>query len=135
MESIYAGWISLYFSYDCSRAGIHYNRVDKMTSEGILKLKQHEGLRLQAYRCPAGVLTIGWGHTAGVKEGQTITIEDAEYLLSEDINDAEIGARSLFDNWFDFSPVRQDAVVKRRGFRAADCRFPCQGNVFLLRIF
>ena len=82
-----------------------------MTKEGIEQLKRHEGLRLQAYFCPASVLTIGYGHTAGVKEGQTITLEDAEYLLSEDINEAEIGARSLFDNWYSFSPVRQDAVI------------------------
>lgn len=36
-----------------------------------------EGLRLKAYKCPAGVWTIGAGRTKGVKEGMTITREEA----------------------------------------------------------
>ena len=41
---------------------------------GINLIKQHEGLRLEAYRCPAGVFTIGYGHTAGVRRGDVIEI-------------------------------------------------------------
>jgi len=37
-----------------------------------------EGCRLKAYRCPAGVSTIGWGETQGVRMGQTITQEQAD---------------------------------------------------------
>lgn len=48
-------------------------------------IKQFEGLRLTAYRCPAGVLTIGWGHTAGVHEGEKISEAQAEAYLDEDI--------------------------------------------------
>ena len=44
-----------------------------------------EGCRLQAYKCPAGVLTIGYGHTGGVREGQRITEEEALDLLVEDL--------------------------------------------------
>ena len=33
------------------------------------KIKRFEGLRLKAYVCAAGVCTIGYGHTAGVKPG------------------------------------------------------------------
>ena len=49
-------------------------------------LKRHEGCRLKAYKCPAGVLTIGFGSTfyedgRKVKEGDTITMEQAERLL------------------------------------------------------
>ena len=36
-------------------------------------VKEFEGLYLKAYKCPAGVWTIGWGHTSGVREGMTIT--------------------------------------------------------------
>lgn len=44
-----------------------------------------EGLRLTAYRCPSGILTIGYGHTKGVVEGMTITKEQAKRLLLADI--------------------------------------------------
>ena len=48
-------------------------------------IKQFEGLRLEAYRCPAGVWTIGYGHTAGVRQGMKITETEAERLLAEDL--------------------------------------------------
>ena len=51
-------------------------------------VKTFEGLRLSAYRCPAGRLTIGWGHTSGVTEGDTITAEEAEELLEHDLAEA-----------------------------------------------
>ena len=44
-----------------------------------------EGCKLTAYKCPAGVWTIGYGHTKGVYEGQTITQEDADNLLRDDL--------------------------------------------------
>jgi lysozyme len=47
-------------------------------------IEQFEGLRLTAYKCPAGVWTIGYGHTEGVKQGDKITIEEANQLLAED---------------------------------------------------
>lgn len=56
---------------------------------GIEIVKQSEGLRLTAYRCPAGKLTIGYGHTANVYEGQTITKSKADNLLNEDYRKAE----------------------------------------------
>lgn len=59
--------------------------ANRTISEAGLKIiKYYEGLRLKAYRCAAGVLTIGYGHTAGVKEGQTITEAQAEMYLLED---------------------------------------------------
>ena len=39
----------------------------------IEKIKEFEGCSLTAYKCPAGKLTIGYGHTKGVKNGQKIT--------------------------------------------------------------
>ena len=53
--------------------------------KGLNLIKKFEGCRLKAYRCPAGVLTIGYGHTKGVKSGQVITQEQAEELLHKDI--------------------------------------------------
>lgn len=49
-------------------------------------IKQSEGLRLEAYLCPAGVLTIGYGHTGSdVKEGSRVSREEAENLLTRDL--------------------------------------------------
>ncbi len=50
-------------------------------------VKQQEGLKLETYTCTGGVLTIGYGHTKNVKEGQKITIEEAEQLYLEDIKE------------------------------------------------
>lgn len=41
---------------------------------GIKLIKDFESLRLKAYRCPAGVWTIGYGHTAGVRPHDTIDV-------------------------------------------------------------
>ncbi|HEY0835761.1 MAG TPA: lysozyme, partial [Azospirillum sp.] len=51
-------------------------------------VKHFEGLYLNAYKCPAGVSTIGYGHTAGVEMGQTITAEQAEAFLQQDLTAA-----------------------------------------------
>lgn len=52
-------------------------------------IKEFEGLEFDAYLCPAGVWTIGYGHTGGVKKGDAITEEEADILLSRDVQDAE----------------------------------------------
>lgn len=49
--------------------------------EAVLFLSEKESLRLTAYRCSAGVLTIGWGDTENVTEGMTITKEQADDRL------------------------------------------------------
>lgn len=48
-------------------------------------VKKWEGLRLAAYRCPGGVLTIGYGHTKGVRQGQVITRQEADKFLKDDL--------------------------------------------------
>lgn len=55
------------------------------SQKGLDLIKSFEGLRLSAYRCPADIPTIGYGTTAGVKMGDTITKERAEELLREDV--------------------------------------------------
>jgi len=54
-------------------------------------IRKHEGLRLNAYLCPAGVWTIGWGNTfyengSKVKQGDVITRERADALLLMIVN-------------------------------------------------
>ena len=57
----------------------------KISSDGLELIKRYEGLRLKAYKCPAGIPTIGYGHTRGVTMGMTITEEIADRLLQEDV--------------------------------------------------
>jgi lysozyme len=61
----------------------------RTSRKGIELIKAHEGLRLDAYLCPAGVPTIGYGHTHGVKMGDRITEEQAEKFLIGDLIVAE----------------------------------------------
>ena len=57
----------------------------KIGQAGLALIKQCEGCRLAAYKCSAGVWTIGYGHTAGVHSGMTITQAQADAYLQQDI--------------------------------------------------
>ena len=60
------------------------------TSEkGLNLIKKYEGLRLKAYKCPAGKLTIGYGHTNNVRPDDVITEAQAVELLLRDVLDCE----------------------------------------------
>ena len=61
----------------------------KTSKKGIELIKKYEGLKLKAYKCPAWVWTIGYGHTKNVKQGDVITEVQAEILLIYDLNDFE----------------------------------------------
>jgi len=61
----------------------------KTGSKGIDLIKHFEGCELEAYKCPAGVWTIGYGHIKGVKEGMTITEVQAEEMLKSELNEYE----------------------------------------------
>lgn len=61
----------------------------KTSSKGIALIKSFEGCRLQAYRDSVGVLTIGYGHTGDVREGQVISQGFAEELLKADLTKLE----------------------------------------------
>ncbi|MBQ3843466.1 MAG: lysozyme [Bacteroidales bacterium] len=52
-------------------------------------IKTFEGYRNTAYLDPVGIWTIGYGHTRGVKEGDTVTEEEADILLQSDLKAAE----------------------------------------------
>ena len=60
------------------------------TSDKLLnQMMVFEGLRLTAYRDAAGVLTIGYGHTKGVREGDRISPFWAKELLEKDVAEVE----------------------------------------------
>ena len=56
-----------------------------INQNGLDLVKHFEGLYTDAYMCPAGVATIGYGHTGNVQLGQSITPEEAENILQEDM--------------------------------------------------
>lgn len=58
-------------------------------------IKRYEGCRLEAYRCPRGVWTIGYGHVGGIREGQTITQAEADAMLARDLDYFADGVRRL----------------------------------------
>jgi len=58
----------------------------RISDEGLEHIRRWEGVRLKAYVCPGGALTIGYGSTGPhVKDGMTITPAQAEALLREDL--------------------------------------------------
>ena len=78
------------------------------------QIKASEGLRLSAYRCTAGALTIGWGRNVDAnpvkgisRVGDSITLEKAESLLLEDIEKAVRDVRSTLPWVYTLNAPRQ----------------------------
>lgn len=68
----------------------------RTNAAGIALIKQFEGCKLSAYLCPAGVPTIGVGHTGrDVRIGMTISQEQADDLLANDLRLFEQGVQGL----------------------------------------
>lgn len=82
----------------------------KTSQRGIDLIKQFEGLRLTAYKCPAGVYTIGYGHTRGVKRGMKITEEEASAYLAADLRNSE-KAVERYDSIYHWNQNEYDALV------------------------
>lgn len=61
----------------------------KTSQAGIDLIKRWESLRLDAYLCPAGIPTIGYGHTGDVKLGDRITEHQADAILTVDLDRVE----------------------------------------------
>lgn len=71
----------------------------KTSDAGLNLIKQFEGLSLKAYKCPAGVWTIGYGSTSGVKQGMVITERQAVERLKQDVRVAEVVLNKLDVNF------------------------------------
>ena len=73
----------------------------QMSPGGIAALlKKFEGCKLTAYRCPAGICTIGYGHTASAgapppRDGMTITQKQADDILSRDLTQYETAVHNM----------------------------------------
>ena len=68
-----------------SKPKIDIEKFNNSKQIAMKTIKVFEGCRLNAYKCSAGVWTIGYGHTNRVKEGMEITQEKAETYFESDI--------------------------------------------------
>ncbi|MEE3334346.1 MAG: glycoside hydrolase family protein [Ruminococcus sp.] len=83
----------------------------KTSANGIELIKSFEGCKLTAYRDAVGVLTIGYGHTSGVKEGDKITQKKADELLAGDLLRFETRVNYWSEKKYFFNQNEFDALV------------------------
>lgn len=81
----------------------------KTSDKGLELIKRYEGCVLKAYKCPAGVWTIGYGHTKTARPGMKITLRVAQELLQSDLQVFEEAVNSLVD--IDVTQNEFDALV------------------------
>lgn len=111
----------------------------RLSTKGRARLKKLEGFRGQAYQCSAGVWTIGYGFTKGVRQGDTMTREEADARLDAELAEYETAVWSatrghVSQNEFDamvllawnigIAALRKSTVLKahNKGDKAAAAR-------------
>lgn len=67
----------------------------RTSTRGLNLIKEFEGCELKAYRCPAGVWTVGFGSTKDVTKGLKITKAEAEQRLKDDVKQFEESINAL----------------------------------------
>lgn len=68
----------------------------RISEAGVDLIKAFEGCKLESYKCPAGIWTIGYGHTGpNVTSGLSIDEQEAESLLYDDLVKFEDGVNKL----------------------------------------
>ena len=80
----------------------------KASVDAYQLIKQFEGLRLEAYLCPAGIWTIGYGHTSDVSPNSFITIQEADEYLHRDVASVEMQLNKLN---LSLSQCQWDAII------------------------
>ena len=81
-----------------------------ISEKGLELIKSFEGCHLTAYRCPAGVWTIGYGHTSGVYEGMVISQAQADKFLFEDVQ-RFVNAVNQYQSRFNFNQAEFDSLT------------------------
>ena len=97
--------------------------------EIIKMLTKDEGLRLKAYKCPAGKLTIGVGRNIDV-DGKGITEDEANYLLKNDILECKDDLKNIFPTFDSFPQPAKYALINMR-FNLGPARFRGFKNMIL----
>jgi lysozyme len=95
-----------------SQAGKQPDPVPAWFAPAKKIVAEFEGLRLNAYLCPAGVPTIGYGHTgAEVQIGQTISQQQADELLRQDLQRFADGLHRLIPSSTQWGASQQAALI------------------------
>lgn len=81
-----------------------------ISERGLNLIKSFEGCRLSSYKCPSNKWTIGYGHTQGVYEGMTITQEQADNMLREDVK-YYADAVDRYNSRFNFTQAEFDSLT------------------------
>lgn len=113
----------------------------KISEKGLQLIKEFEGYEGKAYLCPAGVWTIGYGHTQGVEENDMCSVEEAVEFLKKDVEKAERAVNDLVKH--ELNQNQFDALVSfvfnlgRERFRQSSllkflnsAHFPLAGGQF-----
>ena len=91
-------------------------------------LKRHEGVILHGYLDHLNYMTIGVGRCVQENVGIGLTMEEAEYLLANDITRVREELTKMFEWFEDLNEPRQEAMInlnfnlgmtKLRGFKMA----------------
>jgi lysozyme len=59
----------------------------EISKEGLALIKKFEGYEQHAYKCPAGIWTIGYGHTKNVQSGDEWSQTHAEHMLMVELEE------------------------------------------------
>ena len=81
-----------------------------ISQKGLDLIKSFEGCHLTAYKCPANVWTIGYGRTNGVYEGMTISQQEADQFLYEDVQ-RFVAAVNQYQSRFNFNQEEFDSLT------------------------
>lgn len=87
--------------------------MNNTPSKACVDLVKHfEGLCLRAEKCPAGAPTIGYGHTKGVKMGDTCSKYAAERMLLADLTECAKHVNAIDKKYhYNFNQNEFDALV------------------------
>jgi GH24 family phage-related lysozyme (muramidase) len=85
--------------------------VGAIPPQAITLIKDFEGCELEAYDDGAGVWTIGYGHTQGVRAGMVITQQQAEDWLMEELTERWNTLKASVTGWDGLSDNQRSALL------------------------
>ena len=91
----------------------------QISQKGLNLIKEFEGCKLEAYKCPAGVWTIGYGTTDSdysitktkIKAGLKISKQKAETWLRQSVNKKYCPKVNKYNNKYHWTQNEFDAMV------------------------
>ena len=91
----------------------------QISQKGLNLIKEFEGCRLEAYKCPAGVWTIGYGTTDSdysitktkIRAGLKISKQKAEKWLRQSVNKKYCPKVNKYNNKYHWTQNEFDAMV------------------------